>query len=145
MRIEACELPRLLATRVYIDLVGLGRQAARTRLLAGVKQGRRPKQAPGFPGEQRAGGGGVGEPPFPARGPEVTNLPARNPHFTGRSELLKQLRARLRAEPGVVVTQTGRSMGSVGWARPSWRWSTPTATKPTMSWSGGSRRRSPPA
>jgi tetratricopeptide (TPR) repeat protein len=117
VRIEACKLPRLLATRVYLDLVGLGRQAARTRLLEEVKQGRRrPQRAPGFPGEQRAGGGGPGQPRFPAYGPEVTNLPARNPHFTGRSELLGQLRARLRVEPGAVVTQTGavHGLGGVG-------------------------------
>jgi TIR domain len=35
VRIEKCDPPRLLATRVYVDLVGLGRQAARTRLLEG--------------------------------------------------------------------------------------------------------------
>jgi hypothetical protein len=58
----------------------------------------------------------VGEPRFPAHGPAITNLPARNPHFTGRSRLLEQLRARLRVEPGVVVTQTGaiHGLGGVG-------------------------------
>jgi tetratricopeptide (TPR) repeat protein len=101
---------------VYIDLVGLGRQQARTRLLEGVKRGRRrPEREPGFPGQQRAGGG-VGEPRFPALGPEVTNLPGRNPHFTGRSGLLEQLRTRLHAEPGAAVTQTGaiHGLGGVG-------------------------------
>ena len=34
VRIEACTLPRLLATRVYIDLVGLGRQQARAHDVA---------------------------------------------------------------------------------------------------------------
>jgi hypothetical protein len=116
VRVEACELPRLLATRVYIDLVGLGRQQARRRLLEGVKRGRRrPEREPGFPGQQRAGDG-VGEPRFPALGPEVTNLPGRNPHFTGRSGLLEQLRTRLHAEPGAAVTQTGaiHGLGGVG-------------------------------
>src|SRR5215218_2385862 len=117
VRVEACELPRLLATRIYIDLVGLGRQQAHRRLLEGVRQGRRrPKEEPGFPGEQRAGGGGSGEPRFPAHGPEVTNLPARNPHFTGRAEVLERLRAQLRGQPGAVVTQTGaiHGLGGVG-------------------------------
>jgi tetratricopeptide (TPR) repeat protein len=117
VRVEACTLPRLLATRVYIDLVGLGRQAARTRLLEGVQRGRRrPEREPGFPVERRAGGGGVGEPRFPAHGPAITNLPARNPHFTGRSDMLEELRARLRAKPGAVVTQTGaiHGLGGVG-------------------------------
>jgi tetratricopeptide (TPR) repeat protein len=117
VRIEACQVPRLLGTRVYIDLVGLGRQAARTRLLEGVNRGRRrPQREPGFPGEQRAGGGEVGEPHFPAQGPAITNLPARNPHFTGRGELLEQLRERLRGEPGVVVGQVEavHGLGGVG-------------------------------
>jgi tetratricopeptide (TPR) repeat protein len=115
VRIEDCQLPRLLATRVYIDLVGLRRQAARTRLLEGVQRGRRrPKRAPGFPGEQRGGGGGEREPRFPAQGPAITNLPPRNPHFTGRSDTLEALRAQLRAEPGVVVTQTGAIHGLGG-------------------------------
>jgi hypothetical protein len=47
VRVEACILPRLLATRVYIDLVGLGRQ-----------------QAPGgcWRGSSRAGGDRSGSP-----------------------------------------------------------------------------------
>jgi hypothetical protein len=60
VRVEACELPRLLATRVYIDLVGLGR---------GRTGGTLAEREPGFPGERRAAGGGVGEPRFPAHGP----------------------------------------------------------------------------
>jgi tetratricopeptide (TPR) repeat protein len=118
VRIEKCDPPRLLATRVYVDLVGLGRQAARTRLLEGVKRGRRrPTRAPAFPGGRTAvPGQAEGEPRFPAQGPAVTNLPARNPNFTGRSELLEQLRASLRGKPGVVVSQTGaiHGLGGVG-------------------------------
>jgi tetratricopeptide (TPR) repeat protein len=118
VRVEACELPRLLATRVYIDLVGLGRQQARRRLLEGVREGRwRPEREPGFPGDHASrGSGGVEEPRFPARGPRVTNLPARNPHFTGRGEVLERLRSQLRAGPGAVVAQTGaiHGLGGVG-------------------------------
>jgi tetratricopeptide (TPR) repeat protein len=117
VRVEACELPRLLATRVYIDLAGLGRQQARQRLLEGVKRGRRrPEREPGFPGEQRAGGGGVAEPRFPAQGPEISNLPARNRNFSGRGELLEQLHASLLAESTAAVMPTGalHGLGGVG-------------------------------
>jgi tetratricopeptide (TPR) repeat protein len=117
VRIEDCQLPRLLATRVYIDLVGLGRQQARTRLLEGVKQGRRrPKRAPKFPGEQRAGGEDVGEPCFPAEGPQITNLPARNRNFSGRGELLERLHAALQAESLAAVVPVGavHGLGGVG-------------------------------
>lgn len=41
VRVEACALPRLLATRIYIDLVGASRPTAKQRLLEGVKRGRR--------------------------------------------------------------------------------------------------------
>ena len=35
VRIEDCELPRLLRAQVYVDVVGLPREQARARLLAG--------------------------------------------------------------------------------------------------------------
>jgi hypothetical protein len=41
VRIEDCEVPRLLRAQVHVDLVGLPREQARARLLAGVKCGRR--------------------------------------------------------------------------------------------------------
>jgi hypothetical protein len=46
----------LLATRIYIDLVGRGRQVARTALLDGVKAqpAAVPTEEPAFPGEQPA-------------------------------------------------------------------------------------------
>jgi hypothetical protein len=90
--VEACELPRLLATLVYVDLVGVDRATARARLLDGVKGGRqRPEQEPGFPGDlsQRTGIGQ--EPRFPGRLPEISNLPPRNPNFVGRTSLLTRL------------------------------------------------------
>jgi hypothetical protein len=86
VRIEDCELPRLLRAQVYVDLVGLPREQAKARLLAEVKRGRRkPPGEPPFPHDQRAG------PRFPGHGPEVTNLPPRNPDFSGRAALLEEL------------------------------------------------------
>jgi hypothetical protein len=41
VRIEDCQLPRLLRAQVYVDLVGLPREQARARLLDGVRRGRR--------------------------------------------------------------------------------------------------------
>jgi tetratricopeptide (TPR) repeat protein len=110
VRVEACQPPGLLASRVYIDLVDIAEVEAQQRLLTGVDQsGARPTTAP-FPGAVR------GAKRFPGQGPAVINLAARNPHFTGRSDTLEQLRERLRGEPGVVVTQTGaiHGLGGVG-------------------------------
>ena len=63
MRIEDCELPWLLRAQIYVDLVGLPREQARVRLLAGGERGRRkPASELPFPHEQRTG------PWFPGHG-----------------------------------------------------------------------------
>jgi tetratricopeptide (TPR) repeat protein len=110
VRIEDCEPPGLLRTRVYIDLVAADEEEARRRLLAGVdRSGARPTSAP-FPGAPR---GGMR---FPGQGPAVSNLPARNRNFSGRYELLEQLHASLQAESAAAVVPTGtvHGLGGVG-------------------------------
>jgi TIR domain/NB-ARC domain len=110
-RIEECELPRLLRAQIYIDLVGLPREQARARLLAEVKRGRRkPATEPPFPHDQRAG------PRFPGHDLEITNLPPRNPDFSGRSALLEELHKTLMAGGTTAVVQvaTVHGLGGVG-------------------------------
>jgi hypothetical protein len=113
VRIEDCELPRLLGAQVYVDLVGLPREQARARLLVGVKRGRRkPPSEPPFPdhGAEKVG------PRFPGRGLEVTNLPPRNPDFSGRAGLLAELHEALTAGGASAVVQaaTVHGLGGVG-------------------------------
>jgi tetratricopeptide (TPR) repeat protein len=113
--VETCELPRLLAALVYIDLAGLTREQARARLLAGVRRGRRrPQREPGFPGD--AGPAAAGEPTFPGRQPKVSNLPARNLVFTGRDSQLTALQQRLTTATPAVVSQPQalHGLGGVG-------------------------------
>jgi TIR domain len=93
VRVEECEPSGLLAGRIYLDLVGLDENAANQALLAGVKQGDRPGRpavAPAFPGSATAGARAA-PPPFPGPGPSISNLAPRNPHFTGRDDLLDRL------------------------------------------------------
>jgi tetratricopeptide (TPR) repeat protein len=114
VRVQPCEPPGLLASRVYIDLVDTDEATAKQRLLAGVdKSGARPTKAP-FPGVP------AGQPKeamrFPGRGPTISNLPARNRNFSGRDELLEQLHASLQADATAAVVPTGavHGLGGVG-------------------------------
>jgi tetratricopeptide (TPR) repeat protein len=108
VRIQPCELPPLIANRIYVDLVGLDEEAAAARLLAGVERGRaKPPGRRPFPGQGSR---------FPGRRPEIFNAPPRNPNFTGRGDLLKSLRQTLRARRAGAVVQasTAYGLGGVG-------------------------------
>jgi hypothetical protein len=117
VRVEQVQPPGLLQTRVYVDLVGLSRQTARTRLLEGVRPPGRPQREPPFPGSRPRDLAVTGqEPRFPGLGSEITNLPARNRNFIGRAESLETLQQRLRARSGIAVTQANavHGLGGVG-------------------------------
>jgi hypothetical protein len=62
VRVRECSLSGLLATMIYVDLVGLDEEAARRELRAGIERGRaKPDSRPSFPGSPRRSG----SPPFP--------------------------------------------------------------------------------
>jgi TIR domain/NB-ARC domain len=110
VRVQPCEPPGLLASRVYIDLVDTEEPTARRLLLDGVgESGARPTTAP-FPGAAR------GAKRFPGQGPAVSNLPARNPNFSGRGDLLEELHASLQAGSAAAVVPRGalHGLGGVG-------------------------------
>jgi TIR domain len=114
VRVQPCDPPGLLASRVYVDLVDVDAATARNRLLAGVApQGHRPATAP-YPG--RPSGTADGPRRFPGLGPQVSNLAARNQNFAGRAELLDQLHARLLAGSAAAVlpTEAVHGLGGVG-------------------------------
>jgi hypothetical protein len=114
VRVEDCDPPGLLSTRVYVDLVGVDEATAARRLLTGLRKGERPGRpdvAPMFPGGVAAEPLGLRPAPvFPGPGPAISNLAPRNPNFTGRTELLAALASNLAA--GAVVAAHG--LGGVG-------------------------------
>jgi tetratricopeptide (TPR) repeat protein len=115
VRVQPCNPPGVLSTRVYIDLVDLDEPTARGRLLEAVQQRQRPgrpQTAPAFPGLIAAAVGLRPAPGFPGAGPAVSNLAPRNPNFTGRAEVLDTLAQRLAAGTTAVVAAHG--LGGVG-------------------------------
>jgi tetratricopeptide (TPR) repeat protein len=110
VRVQECEPPGLLASRLYINLVDTDEGTAKRLLLEGVGElGARPTSTP-FPGPA----GGTAR--FPGYGPEVSNLPARNPSFSGRGELLEELYASMQtgSAAAVVATVALSGLGGVG-------------------------------
>jgi hypothetical protein len=120
VRVAEVDPPGLLRTRVYVDLVGLDAASARAALLAAAQGTRgKPTREPAFPGQavdpdQHGEAGGVHAPGFPGQLPAVWNVPARNPHFTGRAEMLGELRERLQAGEATLVVQALYGLGGVG-------------------------------
>jgi tetratricopeptide (TPR) repeat protein len=113
IRIEDCDLPRLLRAQVYIDLAGLARQQAQERLLTEVKRGRhKPTSEPTFPDAGDRGS----KPRYPGNHPAVANLPPRNPAFSGRNAPLRELHRVLTAGSTAAVVQqtTVHGLGGVG-------------------------------
>jgi tetratricopeptide (TPR) repeat protein len=116
VRVRSCEITGLLKMVVYIDLVGISEVEARHTLLDGVKPERRnPKTAPEFP---LAAGRAVPEKPnYPGSLPAIWNISFhRNPNFTGREQLLTDLRVALTKEKTAALTQPQaiHGLGGVG-------------------------------
>jgi hypothetical protein len=116
VRVEDCDPPGLLFTRVYVDLVGLDEAAAQERLLGGLREGNRPGRpttAPVFPGHPAMQAAGLRPAPeFPGLGPAISNLAPRNPNFAGREEMLEALAQSLATGTAAVVATHG--LGGIG-------------------------------
>jgi hypothetical protein len=100
IRVRECEdkLRGLLASIIYIDLVGLEGSLAHDVLLKGIRSGRgKPEIAPGFPGGLKHLANE--QPRFPAAFPSIWNVPYRhNPLFADRRDILELLHDRFRAD-----------------------------------------------
>jgi len=115
LRIAECKLDGLLAPYAYADLFDLDAAAARELALAQLHKrlghDPRPKVSPLFPGNP----GASHAPRFPALLPSIWNIQQqRNPYFTGREEILRQLHESLQAGETAALTQAIQGLGGVG-------------------------------
>ena len=110
VRVRDCEIPKLLKQTVYIDLVNLDELSARIALLNGVLGGYPPGTArPPFPPRERL----IRR--FPGALPEIWQVPyLRNPHFTGRDLVLRELHETLQSGRPAALTQAISGLGGVG-------------------------------
>jgi hypothetical protein len=112
VRVEDCDRPGLLGGVAGVDLFGVTEAEARSRLAAMVAHAvagvARPDTGPAFPGQAF-----TREPRFPGALPQVWNVPARNPNFTGRAADLRRIADGLAVGPAVTVAAV-RGMGGVG-------------------------------
>jgi hypothetical protein len=118
VRVRKVDLEGLLGQIIYIDLVGLDEQAGREALIAGVQQRRaKPSSAPEFPGAAQK----KEIPRFPGSLPPIWNVPhQRNPNFTGREQLLKDLRSSLTGGQATALTQAAvHDLGGIGKTQPA--------------------------
>jgi len=107
VRVEDAVAPPLLRSLLAPDLFGLGEDEARAVLLRAVAgPPGAPGQAPVFPESGRPGrlrSMGATGPRLPGSLPRVWNIPARNAGFTGRDDLLVEVRTGLAGARAVAV------------------------------------------
>ena len=111
--VPADRAPAVLRPLVFRDVFGVGEEQARRVLLEALTGPRRPGEKPVFPGVRalsRLGGAG---PRRPGTVPRIWNVPARNPGFTGRDQMLVAVRETLLSGDRAVV-QALHGMGGVG-------------------------------
>ncbi|MCM4082785.1 FxSxx-COOH system tetratricopeptide repeat protein [Paractinoplanes hotanensis] len=105
--VQACKPPGLLASRVWVDLVGVDEDVARRRLLAAADENRARQKTAAFPGARTDSGR------FPGLGPAISNLASRSAAFSGRKDDLLRLYSALRAEPAPPAVAV-HGLGGVG-------------------------------
>lgn len=107
VRVRDCQPEGWLAAVVYIDLLGQSQKEAHKRLLEGIQADGRLTLLPALPLSDA--------PAYPATVVALWNVPyRRNPHFSGRADLLEQMHASFAKAKERLVTQALTGLGGVG-------------------------------
>jgi len=106
VRIEDFQPDGLWAARVYIDLAGKNVEEAEKNLLAGVSSEGHPQTVISFPGTPRI--------KFPGEMPLNNLTDRRNPHFTGRQEVLEKIHQTFEKGNDIALTQAIAGLGGIG-------------------------------
>jgi len=110
IRTDAYKAERIRDPITYIDLVGLDKEAAVTRLLEGVESLDRPIEKTLCPATPTAL-----SPEYPGVFPDIWNIPhGRNHNFTGRDEIIEKLHKSLSSRNPAASTQAISGLGGVG-------------------------------
>jgi tetratricopeptide (TPR) repeat protein len=116
VRIEPCEVPRLLRPLLWCDLYDTSEGEALSRLLAAVRGPAGPQGRPAYPPRQarrrREASGDTG-PRLPGMLPPVWNIQPSNPAFVGRDAALVELREQL-LTAGTAVARALHGTAGVG-------------------------------
>ena len=111
LRVGECALTGMLATIVYVDLVGIAETAAQSLVLQAVQAGRtKPEQKPSFPG-QTAPLTDRAKPVYPPN--ILQNLPYGSTNFVGRETELVQIHEQLQQRSTVAISALS-GMGGIG-------------------------------
>ncbi|MGC8775628.1 MAG: FxSxx-COOH system tetratricopeptide repeat protein, partial [Chlorobaculum sp.] len=107
--------------KIYIDLVGLKEDEAKAKLLDEIAKSIQggsipPSTSPAFPqSAKRPAQSAATAPRFPGTMPPVCNLPRRNPNFSGREQLLLDLRESLtKGQKAALTQQALHGLGGIG-------------------------------
>jgi len=115
VRIRECALEGLLPQLIYLDLVDVEESRAGELIIAAARKERsKPQTAPAFPGGI-ATHPAAKRPRYPGTLPPIWNVPFhRNPNFTGRGQLLDELRTALTSGGSAAVVQAIHGTGGAG-------------------------------
>ena len=122
VKIDDCNTEGLLKNRAYLDLHELCEDDAKEKIVAYLELPERPNKNPGYPFMNKVPSKISDTPAFPGTSKPKTkdatnpmnNLPDRNPYFSGRKILLKDIHCQFQNSKTVSLRQAVAGLGGVG-------------------------------